>query len=491
MPSALRRRAFVVAIALAVIGSGRAAPPTGYLPEVQVSEPTRFDWPFVARNHSPEPGPLPREYDSRRQFYVLHAPKEYDPARAWPLLLFVSPGDDPFGWRLWEKACREKGLFFCAAYGAGNRTGAGERARIILDALDDVRRHYRIDPDHTYAAGHAGAGRFACALAFSLPEHFAGVVLHSGSGTAENRPGLRWTETLYRVPYLRSRARERLSVAVVNTDADAEAEDAENYLTPLLGGLGLRTRAWRTDGALGEVLAWLEDGLPARQADAKVRPTLAVAPGTIPPPAEQAERLVRAAEGELALPAGSWRGVALLEGTVSRWPKTEAAEKASRRLRELLAEAGRRERVQAQRSAEERQILAAEAEALEQSGRLRAALDAWAAVRKSGPGTPEGMKAANEVTRLETALAEAPYLGAAFAGNSTTLTEVVPGGPAARAGLQPGDAIARLGGRRTATLVELRRVLARFKAGSEVELERTRDGKSETVAVRLTAIPAP
>jgi len=52
---------------------------------------------------------------------------------------------------------------------------AGQRTRIVLDMLDDVRRHQRIDADQTYITGFSGGGRMACAIGFALPEYFGGV----------------------------------------------------------------------------------------------------------------------------------------------------------------------------------------------------------------------------------------------------------------------------------------------------------------------------
>src|SRR6266480_1716891 len=70
-----------------------------------------------------------------------------------------------------------------APYGAGNSTPAGQRARIILDVLDDVRRQYAIDPDLTYLTGFSGGGRMACAIGFALPEYFGGVIPLCGTNT--------------------------------------------------------------------------------------------------------------------------------------------------------------------------------------------------------------------------------------------------------------------------------------------------------------------
>lgn len=475
----------LLTLGLLLTNDTNAAPlPTGLVPEVQVSELTRFDWQFAAHVSDPTPGTLPRDYDSRRQFYVLYAPRTYDPARAWPLILFVSPGDDPLGWRHWQKTCEEHGVFFCAAYGAGNRTAPVHRARLILDAFDDLRRHYRIDPDRTYVAGFGAAGRFACALAFALPEHFAGVVLHLDAESVESSLEPSWSEPLLRIPYLRHRARARLSVAV----ATINAEDAGQYYPTLFEGLGIRTKAWPSTDALAEQYDWLEEGRNQRREDAKARPKLTVTPGSVPTPAEEAEQLVQTAESDLN-GENVWRGTAFLEGVVQRWPKTEAGEKAVRLLRDLSADAQKRDRVRTQREAEERRMIVAEAQALEQSGRAKAALERWAALRKQAPESPEGMRAVDALKRLATIVSETPYFGAAFQTGSTTISFVAPDGPADRAGLRAGDVLVRFAAQPTTNLADVRRALATLKAGAKVEVERQRDGVRQTVMVQLTSAP--
>src|SRR5262249_46381354 len=97
--SAMRDRIGWVAALAAPLLVARVVPgaegESGFHPERRVREATRLDWEFAAG-----PGAkLPGRYDSRRQRYQLFAPATYKPTKAWPLVVFVSPGDDPLGWR--------------------------------------------------------------------------------------------------------------------------------------------------------------------------------------------------------------------------------------------------------------------------------------------------------------------------------------------------------------------------------------------------------
>src|SRR5436190_900361 len=92
---------WTIFLAAALVAPAALAQEKEFQPERRVREPTRLDWEFVA-------GPaarLPGGYDSRRQRYQLFVPAKYTEARAWPLVLFLSPGDDPLGWRAWRKPC--------------------------------------------------------------------------------------------------------------------------------------------------------------------------------------------------------------------------------------------------------------------------------------------------------------------------------------------------------------------------------------------------
>src|SRR5437763_15779530 len=104
-----------------ILGPSRAEPPlTGYQPRAEVKEPTRLDWEFVASGFGKDALKLPADYDSKQQRYHLFVPRTYKAEKSWPLVVFVSPGDDPMGWRYWQKTCEHNGFLFCAAYGAGN-----------------------------------------------------------------------------------------------------------------------------------------------------------------------------------------------------------------------------------------------------------------------------------------------------------------------------------------------------------------------------------
>lgn len=365
--------------------------------ETKVAAPTRLDWAFAAQGFGKDAAKLPASFDSTKQRYQLYVPKSYDRTKAWPLVLFISPGDQPAGWSNWKGVCEKEGVFFCSPYAAGNSVAAGPRTRIILDALDDVRRHYAIDPDQTYISGFSGGGRMACAIGFALPELFGGVVPVCGTNPP---PAL---------DYLRHRLQDRLSVALVTGETDFNRKENEEYMGPWLKDLDVRAKVWVApkvghavpgEKILAEVYAWLKEDLPRRQTERKDRPKLALTAEEAPAGNEQAKRLVEAAEAELQKRERIWRGIALLQGVTKRWPKSAAAGQARQLLQKASNDQGLLGPITEQAVRDEIQSLTAQAKAFERFGLINQAIQAWTILAQNYADAPIGQDAQKHIERL-------------------------------------------------------------------------------------------
>jgi predicted esterase len=460
---------------------------TGFQSEVKVQGPTRLAWDFAATTFGTSREKLPGAYESSRQRYQLYIPRGYNPAKSWPLVLFVSPGDDPLGWRCWQKACEDDNLFFCAPYGAGNNCPLAQRIRIVLDALDDVRRRYHIDPEQTYCSGYADGARIACGLAFSLPEHFAGVVALAGQGPLSS------------LAYLRHRATDRLSVAIVVGADDPARRDSAEAFGPYLSDLGIRSRSWvvpRLGHALPpsdtvvEAERWLAEDLRRRQDDVRDRPALAAKAREMLTDGVRAAKILEQARADLARPDRLFRAVALLEGIVARYGRTDAADKAQTLLKELRADDRRHRALDEQRKEEDRKLRAATARRLERSGELRGAIRAWDELVQSHAGTEIAKQAPMEIRRLNAVLAATPFLGVQLDGDTTAVRSISPGGPAAKAGMQRGDRLLSLGGTKLTSPSELRDVLKKHKPGDKLDVEVQRGDKTMTLALEVGRSPS-
>jgi serine protease Do len=69
------------------------------------------------------------------------------------------------------------------------------------------------------------------------------------------------------------------------------------------------------------------------------------------------------------------------------------------------------------------------------------------------------------------------------------IAQVQPGGPAAKAGLQPADVILKFNGKLVENSGDLPRMVGTVKPGSTIPLEIWRKGKAQTVSVVLTELP--
>src|SRR5438552_12016410 len=101
----VRTGCLALALVGLALGLALSAEPGGLQPEVRIRAPTRLDWEFAAGAYPPALARVSAAYDSRAQRYQLFVPATYKATSTWPLLVFLSPGDDPLGWRAYRKLC--------------------------------------------------------------------------------------------------------------------------------------------------------------------------------------------------------------------------------------------------------------------------------------------------------------------------------------------------------------------------------------------------
>jgi hypothetical protein len=405
-------RLLLVCVGLGLVRPAPAAPPVGYQPQVKVTAPTRLDWTFTVTNRSL--GELPSDflpgYDSTVQTFELYVPPRRDPKQPLPVVVFVSPGNDPAGWKNFEGPCKQLGFVFTGVRNAGNDTPGKKRVRIVLDVLDEVRRLLPTDPDRTYLAGISGGGRIACVIGFALPEHFGGVLPLCAAGDLREEP------------WLRQRVIDRLSVACLTGQTDFNRGEVERLRTPQLKEVGVRARSWTQPG-LGhampssrlilEALRWLDEGAPRRRELAKRYPASRVNGDAAPGRAEAADALLAEGKKRLEDRATLYTGLMQLKGVLERWPDLPAAEEAKK---VLLEHEGRKERPwEAEDIAEQRRFLVARARALDayasgdlpavyakmRPDMLRSAIKLWQQVEADSPDSAAGREAKKRIPELE------------------------------------------------------------------------------------------
>lgn len=328
-----------VVASLVLLSPSAAQQAKGYQAKLKVGGPTRIDWTFALANKSLDKAPagwLPGDYDSAKQQYELFVPPSYNAKQSYPVVLFISAGDGPAGWKEWEPVCTKQGIIFASPYAAGNNVDLKRRVRIILDVLDDLRRNYNTDPDRTYVSGISGGGRIAGHLAFSLPEYFGGAIPVCATGDFRD-------ET-----WLQHRLIDRLSVALVTGENDFNRGECERYKATWLTELGVRTKVWVTPkmghgipggATLGEVFAWLEEGLPKRRELAKQYPAMHVPGNAAPTRQEMAATYLAEGKKRLEAKETTYSGVMLLLGTAIRYGDLPPGAEAGKLVKEYDAKA--------------------------------------------------------------------------------------------------------------------------------------------------------
>jgi predicted peptidase len=161
----------------------------------------------LARGGAPETGFLERsvQVGGARHAYKVYVPPGFDPARKWPVVLFLH-GAGEAG----TDGVRQTGVGLGAALRAHperypavvvfpqaprGEVWMGERARVALAALDATIAEFGGDPDRVILAGLSLGAYGAWVLASEDPSRYAAVVSVAGG--------------IVPPPYMRARLRER------------------------------------------------------------------------------------------------------------------------------------------------------------------------------------------------------------------------------------------------------------------------------------------
>lgn len=383
----------------------------GYHPKVEVSGDTRLDWTFTLANQSltTPPADWTPGYDSTAQSYELFVPQNYNPKRSYPLVLFISPGNQPGGWKAWQEVCQKEGVLFAGAYEAGNNCPMRKRLRIVMDVFDDVRRTYNTDPDRTYLSGFSGGARAACAIGFALPECIGGLVPICAGGDLRN-------ET-----WLQHRAQDRLSIALVTGEKDFNRGEVERYKGPMWKELGIRSKVWVPDmghslpqgKTLNEVYAWLEEGAKDRADFARIDPTSRYPSDKAVSRENWSAAILSQGKKRMGDRKTFYSGLMLIQGAMARWPDLPAATEAEAIL--LKVQDGPSREWEKEDIAGQRRQLIARARALDsyasgplpkqydrmRSGMINEAIKLWQTVIKDGQDLSAVEQAKRRLPALE------------------------------------------------------------------------------------------
>ncbi|MEZ8218356.1 Alpha/beta hydrolase family protein [Candidatus Fervidibacteria bacterium JGI MDM2 SSWTFF-3-K9] len=172
----------------------------------------RRDEPFFTTHRS--------RIDGSVQPMTLLVPPDYDPQRSYPLVVALHGSK---GCLIGHAFSVKPNFIIVAPHGRG-QTGYRDFGEVdIFEAMDEVRKRYRIDEDRIYLTGHSMGGGGTFRLAVRYPHLWAAIAPMASAGA---RP-FEWLRNLLHIPTLFYHGSEDEVVPV------QMAREAANYIRQL------------------------------------------------------------------------------------------------------------------------------------------------------------------------------------------------------------------------------------------------------------------
>ncbi|HEY1048994.1 MAG TPA: PHB depolymerase family esterase [Prosthecobacter sp.] len=130
------------------------------------------------RMHAAE---TPPPFSIGMEKFDIIVPKKYKKGDPHGLFIWVSPSNAPSLSPEWEAVLAEKKLIFVGAHNSGNNREVFARMRMAVDANDNLRDLYDIDPARVYVSGFSGGGRVASMLGVTYADMFTGTIAFMGA----------------------------------------------------------------------------------------------------------------------------------------------------------------------------------------------------------------------------------------------------------------------------------------------------------------------
>ena len=174
------------------------------------------------------------QWTGRLQPYGMHVPARYPRSHTkWPLIVylhgFANSYDEPFyePVGLVDEADRQ-GYLLAAPLERGDWSYRDQGDMDVMEVIQDVERHYRIDRNRIYLMGHSMGGYGTNNLATRHPDLFAAVAPAEGTDSIDLAANLR------NVPYFATSSEEDLDVGAQNAQKMYTALSEAGYDATLL-----------------------------------------------------------------------------------------------------------------------------------------------------------------------------------------------------------------------------------------------------------------
>jgi pimeloyl-ACP methyl ester carboxylesterase len=158
------------------------------------------------------------QWSGRLQPYAMHVPARYPASKAkWPLIVYLHGFANSYDEAFYEPVglideADRQGYLVAAPLERGDYFYRDQGDMDVMEVLQDVQRHYRIDSSRIYLMGHSMGGYGTNNIATHHPDLFAAVAPAEGTDSIDLAGNLR------NVPWFEISAQE---------DLDAGAQDAK------------------------------------------------------------------------------------------------------------------------------------------------------------------------------------------------------------------------------------------------------------------------
>jgi len=139
----------------------------------------------------------PLSVGADRTEYAVLIPPDYDPKRAYPLLVALhgKGGTGPKFLARWKRTCLEHGYILAcptSPYGKGGYGARPQERALVVATVEDVSRVYHVDPDRVFLAGTSAGGHATWDAGLLHPDRFAGIIPEAGIPVHEGLPMTRY-----------------------------------------------------------------------------------------------------------------------------------------------------------------------------------------------------------------------------------------------------------------------------------------------------------
>jgi hypothetical protein len=116
-------------------------------------------------------------YDINNESFEVHVPSENNGERPFGLLVYISPGNKgTLPKKDWYAITDRRHMIVVGANNSGNSREAWLRLSLAVDAAENIKKQYKIDPERVYTAGVSGGGFCSAVLNWAYSDVFRGGI---------------------------------------------------------------------------------------------------------------------------------------------------------------------------------------------------------------------------------------------------------------------------------------------------------------------------